>query len=54
MADIIPKETLIWRLKLLKRAAAYTNSRLHAVKAEVLVIARFVLFLDLNVYLEKS
>lgn len=40
MADIIPKETLLWKLKLLKSASAYANSRLHAVKAEVLVLAR--------------
>ncbi|XWS57636.1 hypothetical protein CRYUN_Cryun09bG0190300 [Craigia yunnanensis] len=39
LADIIPKETLIWKLKLLKSASAYANSRLHAVKAEVLVLA---------------
>ncbi|XP_002512271.2 phytyl ester synthase 1, chloroplastic isoform X1 [Ricinus communis] len=39
LADIIPKDTLVWKLKLLKSAAAYTNSRLHAVKAEVLVLA---------------
>ncbi|CAK7340881.1 unnamed protein product [Dovyalis caffra] len=34
LADIIPKDTLLWKLKLLKSAAAYANSRLHAVKAE--------------------
>ncbi|MFS8018794.1 putative diacylglycerol acyltransferase, serine aminopeptidase, S33, alpha/Beta hydrolase [Helianthus anomalus] len=39
LSDIIPKETLSWKLKLLKSAAAYTNSRLHAVKAEVLLLA---------------
>ncbi|XVF31217.1 hypothetical protein REPUB_Repub16aG0126600 [Reevesia pubescens] len=39
LADIIPKKTLIWKLKLLKSASAYANSRLHAVKAEVLVLA---------------
>ncbi|XWS58289.1 hypothetical protein CRYUN_Cryun08bG0021100 [Craigia yunnanensis] len=39
LADIIPKETLIWKLKLLKSASAYANSRLHAVNAEVLVLA---------------
>ncbi|KAI3468780.1 hypothetical protein Pfo_025443 [Paulownia fortunei] len=39
LADIIPKETLLWKLKLLKAAAAYANSRLHAIKAEVLVLA---------------
>ncbi|KAB1202776.1 hypothetical protein CJ030_MR8G022184 [Morella rubra] len=38
-ADIIPKDTLIWKLKLLKSASAYANSRLHAVKAEVLVLS---------------
>ncbi|PSS19093.1 Acyltransferase-like protein [Actinidia chinensis var. chinensis] len=39
MADIIPKDSLLWKLKLLKSAASYANSRLHAVTAEVLVLA---------------
>ncbi|KAK9732761.1 hypothetical protein RND81_04G020200 [Saponaria officinalis] len=39
LADIIPKDTLVWKFKLLKSAANYTNPRLHAVKAEVLVLA---------------
>ncbi|KAJ0976217.1 hypothetical protein J5N97_018182 [Dioscorea zingiberensis] len=39
LADIIPKETLLWKLKLLKSAAAYVNSRLHAVEADVLILA---------------
>ncbi|KAI9098966.1 hypothetical protein K1719_024733 [Acacia pycnantha] len=39
LAGIIPKDTLLWKLKLLKYAAAYANSRLHAVEAEVLVLA---------------
>ncbi|KAL5768342.1 hypothetical protein ACOSP7_014900 [Xanthoceras sorbifolium] len=39
MADIIPKDTLLWKLKLLKSASAYANSRLHSVKAEVLLLA---------------
>ncbi|KAJ6996175.1 hypothetical protein NC653_012925 [Populus alba x Populus x berolinensis] len=39
LSDIILKETLIWRLKLLQSAAAYANSRLHAVRAESLVLA---------------
>ncbi|KAF5186443.1 Acyltransferase-like protein [Thalictrum thalictroides] len=39
LADIIPKETLLWKLKLLYSGASYANSRLHAVKAEVLVLA---------------
>lgn len=39
LADIIPKETLLWKLKLLTSASSYSNSRLHAVNAEVLVLA---------------
>ncbi|XP_026449370.1 acyltransferase-like protein At1g54570, chloroplastic [Papaver somniferum] len=39
LADIIPKKALLWKIKLLNSAAAYTNSRLHAIKAEVLVLA---------------
>ncbi|CAK7340887.1 unnamed protein product [Dovyalis caffra] len=38
VAIIVPKDTLLWKLKLLKSAAAYANSRLHAVKAEVLLL----------------
>ncbi|GMY21172.1 phytyl ester synthase 1, chloroplastic-like isoform X2 [Fagus crenata] len=37
--DVIPKDSLLWKLKLLKSAASYANSRLHAVKAEVLVLS---------------
>ncbi|KAG8045438.1 hypothetical protein GUJ93_ZPchr0008g12155 [Zizania palustris] len=39
LADIIPRDTLFWKLKLLKSGAAFTNSRLHAVQAEVLLLA---------------
>ncbi|XP_022143052.1 acyltransferase-like protein At1g54570, chloroplastic [Momordica charantia] len=39
LSSIIPKDTLLWKLKLLKSAAAYANSRLHEVTAEVLVLA---------------
>lgn len=39
LADIIPKESLIWKLELLKSASSYVTSRLHAIKAEVLVLA---------------
>uniref|UniRef100_A0A0E0C1V8 Acyltransferase n=1 Tax=Oryza meridionalis TaxID=40149 RepID=A0A0E0C1V8_9ORYZ len=39
LADIIPRDTLFWKLKLLKSGAAYANSRLHAVQAEVLLLA---------------
>ncbi|XP_019183791.1 PREDICTED: acyltransferase-like protein At3g26840, chloroplastic isoform X2 [Ipomoea nil] len=39
LADVLPVETLIWRLKMLKSAAAFVNSRLHAVKAQTLIIS---------------
>ncbi|XP_026407400.1 acyltransferase-like protein At1g54570, chloroplastic isoform X2 [Papaver somniferum] len=39
LGDIIPKETLLWKLKLCKAAAEYANSHLHAIRAEVLVLA---------------
>lgn len=39
LSDIIPRDTLLWKLKLLKAGAAYANSRLHAVQAEVLLLA---------------
>ncbi|KAI4350028.1 hypothetical protein L6164_010556 [Bauhinia variegata] len=39
LANIMPKDTLLWRLRLIKSAAAYANSRLHAVTAEVLLLA---------------
>ncbi|KAI3468633.1 hypothetical protein Pfo_025296 [Paulownia fortunei] len=39
LADILPKQTLIWKLKLLKSAAAFSNSHLQAVKCEVLILA---------------
>ncbi|GLT95241.1 hypothetical protein SLE2022_129340 [Rubroshorea leprosula] len=38
IADIVPRETLAWKLKLIKSAAAYANARLHAVRAEVLLL----------------
>ena len=40
LADIIPRATFLWKLELLKSAGAYVNSRLHAVEADVLVLAR--------------
>ncbi|KAM7511781.1 hypothetical protein LguiB_010656 [Lonicera macranthoides] len=39
LSNTIPKGTFLWKMKLLRSAAAYANSRLHAVKAEVLVLA---------------
>ncbi|WCJ44007.1 Esterase/lipase/thioesterase family protein [Euphorbia peplus] len=39
LINIIPKETFVWKLKLVNSAAAFANSHLHAVKAQVLVIS---------------
>ncbi|CAI0432370.1 unnamed protein product [Linum tenue] len=39
LSEIIPKETLVWKLKLIQTGSSYANSRLHAVKAEVLLLA---------------
>lgn len=39
MGDNTPKDTFLWKLKLQKYGADYANSRIHAVKAEVLVLA---------------
>ncbi|KAG0621272.1 hypothetical protein M758_3G006800 [Ceratodon purpureus] len=39
LADVVPKDALLWKLKLLHSAALYTNSRLHAVRAQVLILA---------------
>ncbi|KAK3412962.1 hypothetical protein EUGRSUZ_I01617 [Eucalyptus grandis] len=38
LADILPKETLLWKLQMLESASAYTNSRIDAVKAETLLL----------------
>ncbi|KAJ7976277.1 Acyltransferase-like protein, chloroplastic [Quillaja saponaria] len=39
LADILPRETLLWKLHMLHQASAYVNSRLHAVKAEILLLS---------------
>ncbi|KAG0452628.1 hypothetical protein HPP92_025292 [Vanilla planifolia] len=39
LADILPKDTLLWKLKVLKSASSYVNSRLHSVKAQTLLLA---------------
>lgn len=41
LANILPKETLFWKLELLKSASAYANARLDAVKAQTLILCRF-------------
>ncbi|KAA0060337.1 acyltransferase-like protein [Cucumis melo var. makuwa] len=38
LADILPVETLIWKLNMLKSASADSNSRLHAIKAQTLIL----------------
>jgi hypothetical protein len=40
LASILPEETLLWKLKMLKSASAFANSRLHAVKAQTLLLTR--------------
>ncbi|XP_051137440.1 phytyl ester synthase 1, chloroplastic-like [Andrographis paniculata] len=36
---LLPKQTLIWKIELLKTAAAHSNSRLHTFRGEVLILA---------------
>ncbi|GMI67114.1 hypothetical protein like AT5G41120 [Hibiscus trionum] len=38
LADILPRETLRWKLTLLKSGSACANSCLHAVKAQILIL----------------
>ncbi|KAI4350464.1 hypothetical protein L6164_004917 [Bauhinia variegata] len=39
LAELLPRETLLWKLDLLKSASAYANSRLHAIKAQTLILS---------------
>ncbi|PIA26035.1 hypothetical protein AQUCO_10000006v1 [Aquilegia coerulea] len=39
VADILPRESLPWKLQILKSAASFANSRIHAIKAETLILA---------------
>ncbi|XP_021643918.2 phytyl ester synthase 2, chloroplastic isoform X2 [Hevea brasiliensis] len=39
LGDVLPRETLLWKLQLLKSASAFANSRLHAVKAQTLILS---------------
>lgn len=45
LADILPKESLIWKLKMLRSGSMFVNSRLHAVKVQILILARMELIL---------
>ncbi|XP_022750441.1 acyltransferase-like protein At3g26840, chloroplastic isoform X2 [Durio zibethinus] len=38
LADMLPRETLLWKLQMLKSASASANSHLHAVKVQALVL----------------
>ncbi|KAL2645523.1 hypothetical protein R1flu_013110 [Riccia fluitans] len=38
LAELMPKEALAWKLKLISDGAKYTNSRIRAVKAEILLL----------------
>ncbi|CAN0924991.1 Phytyl ester synthase 2, chloroplastic [Linum grandiflorum] len=39
LAEILPKETLLWKLQLLESASSYANARLQAVKAQTLILS---------------
>ncbi|KAL6136034.1 hypothetical protein ACLB2K_061336 [Fragaria x ananassa] len=39
LADILPRETLLWKLQMMSAASLYTNSRLHAVKAHTVMLS---------------
>ncbi|KAL3829445.1 hypothetical protein ACJIZ3_018247 [Penstemon smallii] len=39
VSDLFTTETLMWKLDILKSAAAFANSRLHAVKAQTLILS---------------
>jgi hypothetical protein len=47
LVDILPKETIVWKLELLRIASLFVNSRLHAVKAQTLVLVRYELQVSL-------
>ncbi|XP_020533577.1 acyltransferase-like protein At3g26840, chloroplastic isoform X3 [Jatropha curcas] len=39
LSDMLPRETILWKLKLLKSASEYANSRLHSVNAQTLILS---------------
>ncbi|XP_062017790.1 phytyl ester synthase 2, chloroplastic-like [Rosa rugosa] len=39
IADILPIETLVWKLQMINSASSFANSRLHAVKAQTLILS---------------
>lgn len=44
LAALLPRETLLWKLQMLRPASEFANSRLSAVKAQTLVLSRSVSF----------
>jgi len=40
IVNILPMNTLLWKIEMLKDACAYTNSCLNAVKAQTLIFTR--------------
>ncbi|OVA09634.1 Diacylglycerol acyltransferase [Macleaya cordata] len=39
LADALPRESLLWKLKMLESASSFANSCVHAVKAQTLILA---------------
>ncbi|XP_050369316.1 phytyl ester synthase 2, chloroplastic-like [Argentina anserina] len=39
LADILPVETLLWKLKMINTASSHANLRLHAVKAQTVILS---------------
>ncbi|KAH7686721.1 Diacylglycerol acyltransferase protein [Dioscorea alata] len=39
LVNTFPKESLLWRLKMLKLASFFVNSRLHAIETQILILA---------------
>ncbi|XP_043726048.1 acyltransferase-like protein At3g26840, chloroplastic isoform X2 [Telopea speciosissima] len=39
LPDILPRETLLWKLRMVRSASSFVNSRLHAVKAQTLILS---------------
>uniref|UniRef100_A0A2P2LET9 Catalytic n=1 Tax=Rhizophora mucronata TaxID=61149 RepID=A0A2P2LET9_RHIMU len=38
LTTILPRETFLWKLQMLQSASAYVNSRLHAIRAQALIL----------------
>lgn len=42
LVRIFPKDTLLWKLQLLKSASASAHSHMYTVKAQTLILLRFI------------